>query len=148
MPVVTVGMAASVDLEVLEVERHSTYEDEEMSADVLQRIYSERPLSGSDECAWFSFQKNGEWYYLSSMANMGLGNNVRALEQIREAVRLEPGNQEYRMLLSRMEGGGTWYQTQHGPFGGMPSGGDDMCVKLCLANAACNLCCPGSFMCC
>ena len=26
-------------------------------------------------------QRNGQWYYLSSMANMGLGNNVNALER-------------------------------------------------------------------
>ncbi|EJW95999.1 protein containing Heat shock protein DnaJ, partial [gut metagenome] len=32
-------------------------------------------------------QKNGQWYYLSAMANMGLGNNVNALNHIREAVR-------------------------------------------------------------
>ena len=25
------------------------------------------------------YQKNGEWYYISSMANMGMGNNVKAL---------------------------------------------------------------------
>ena len=37
-------------------------------------------------------QRNGQWYYLSSMANMGLGNNVNALSDIREAVRLEPDN--------------------------------------------------------
>ena len=48
-------------------------------------------------------QKNGEWYYLAAMANMGLGNNVTALEQIREAVRQEPNNMQYRMLLQRME---------------------------------------------
>ena len=130
-------------------QQRSTYEDEES---VRRRAAANFIRSGHYQEAMNVLgslsQKNGEWYYLSSMANMGLGNNVRALEQIREAVRLEPGNQEYRMLLSRMEGGGTWYQTQQGPFGGMPSGGDDMCVKLCLANAACNLCCPGSFMCC
>ena len=54
-------------------------------------------------------QRNGQWYYLSSMANMGLGNNVNALNDIREAVRQEPDNAQYRMLLQQMEGGGTWY---------------------------------------
>ncbi len=94
-------------------------------------------------------QKNGEWYYISSMANMGMGNNVKALEHIREAVRQEPNNQQYRMLLNRMEGGGSWYETQQGPFGGMPVAGDDMCLKLCLANALCGMCCPGSgVLCC
>ena len=88
-------------------------------------------------------QHNGQWYYLSSMANMGLGNNVNALNDIREAVRQEPDNAQYRMLLQQMEGGGTWYQEMQNPFGGMPTGGDDYCMKLCLANLACSLCCPG-----
>lgn len=88
-------------------------------------------------------QRNGQWYYLSSMANMGLGNNVNALNDIREAVRQEPDNAQYQMLLQQMEGGGTWYQEMQNPFGGMPTGGDDYCMKLCLANLACSLCCPG-----
>ncbi len=88
-------------------------------------------------------QRNGQWYYLSSMANMGLGNNVNALNDIKEAVRLEPDNVQYRMLQQQMEGGGTWYQEMQNPFGGMPTGGDDYCMKLCLANLACSLCCPG-----
>ena len=88
-------------------------------------------------------QHNGQWYYLSSMANMGLGNNVNALSDIREAVRLEPDNMQYQMLLQRMEGGGSWYREMQNPFGGMPTGGDDYCMKLCLANLACSLCCPG-----
>ena len=75
-------------------------------------------------------QRNGQWYYLSSMANMGLGNNVNALNDIREAVRQEPDNAQYRMLLQQMEGGGTWYQEMQNPFGGMPTGGDDYCMKL------------------
>ena len=64
--------------------------------------------------------RNGEWYYLSAMTNMGLGNNVNALNDIRTAVNMEPDNMQYRMLLQRMEGGGTWYQEQQNPFGGMP----------------------------
>ena len=48
--------------------------------------------------------RNGEWYYLSAMTNMGLGNNVNALNDIRTAVNMEPDNMQYRMLLQRMEG--------------------------------------------
>ena len=88
-------------------------------------------------------QRNAQWYYLSAMANMGLGNNMNALEHIREAVRLEPDNAQYRMMLNRMEGGGSWYQEMQNPFGGMPSTGDDFCMKMCLANMACNCCCGG-----
>lgn len=94
-------------------------------------------------------QRNGQWYYLSAVANMGLGNNMNALNDIREAVRLEPDNMQYRAMLQRMEGGGTWYQEQQNPFGGMPVSDDSLCLKLCLANMACSVCCPGSgILCC
>ncbi|MCF0134140.1 MAG: DnaJ domain-containing protein [Blautia sp.] len=93
-------------------------------------------------------QRNGQWHYLSALANSGLGNNVNALNEIREAVRMEPDNMQYRMLLQRMEGGGSWYQKQQNPFGGMPSmGGDDLCMKICLANLLCNMCGGGRFFC-
>lgn len=88
-------------------------------------------------------ERNAQWYYLSAVANMGLGNNVNALNDIKEAIRLEPDNAQYQMLLRQMEGGGSWYQEMQNPFGGMPTGGDDYCMKLCLANMACSLCCPG-----
>ena len=60
------------------------------------------------------FVTNGEY---------GLGNNVNALNDARSAVNMEPDNMQYRMLLQRLEGGGTWYQEQQNPFGGMPSDG-------------------------
>ena len=54
-----------------------------------------------------------------------------------------------RMSLQRMEGGGGWYQEQQSPFGGMPMAGGDFCMKLCMANLCCSMCCPGSrILCC
>ena len=75
-------------------------------------------------------ERNAQWYYLSAVANMGLGNNVNAMNHIREAVRLEPDNMQYRMMLQRMEGGGSWYQEQQNPFGGMPTAGNDLCINV------------------
>lgn len=122
----------------------STYQDEESlrrqaAANYIQSGHYQEALNVLSSLG----QRNGQWYYLSAMANMGMGNNVKALNDIREAVRLEPDNSQYRMLLQRMEGGGTWYQEMQSPFGGMPTEGGDFCMKLCLANLACNLCCPG-----
>jgi len=39
--------------------------------------------------------RNARWYYLSAVANDGLGNQVTALEHIRRAVSMDPGNPEY-----------------------------------------------------
>ena len=127
----------------------SAYQDEESmrrraAANYVQSGHFQEAMNVLDSLG----QKNGEWYYLAAMANMGMGNNVTALDQIREAVRQEPDNMQYQMLLQRLEGGGTWYQEQQNPFGGMPSDGSDYWMKLCLANLAGNLCCPGGGMFC
>ena len=50
------------------------------------------------------------WYFYSASANSGMGSNVTALEHAKEAVRLEPENIQYQMLLQRLQGGGSWYQ--------------------------------------
>lgn len=125
------------------------YQDEESirrqaAANYIQSGHYKEALNVLDSLS----QRNGQWNYLAAMAHMGMGNNVNALSYIREAVRQEPDNQQYRMLLNRMENGGTWYQERQNPFGGMPVAGDDFCMKLCLANVACNLCCPGGVFCC
>lgn len=93
-------------------------------------------------------ERNALWYFYSASANSGLGNNVTALEHAREAVRLEPENTQYRMLLERMEGGGTWYQQRQTMYGYPGSFDSSCCVKLCVANMLCNLCCGGGGLCC
>lgn len=127
----------------------SSYQDEEAirrqaAANYVQNGHYQEALNVLSSLN----NRNGQWYYLSAAAHMGMGNNINALNFIREAVRLEPDNMQYRMLLEQMEGGGSWYRQQQNPFGGMQYAGDDFCMKLCLANLACNLCCPSGFFCC
>lgn len=93
-------------------------------------------------------ERNALWYFYSASANSGLGNNVTALEHAREAVRLEPENIQYRMLLERMESGGSWYQQRQTMYGYPGSFDSSCCVKLCVANLLCNLCCGGGSLCC
>lgn len=88
-------------------------------------------------------QKNAQWYYLSAIANNGLGNNVVALEHAKQAAAMEPGRMEYQALVSQLQGGGGWYDQMSTPYGGMQVMGNDFCCKLCLANMMCNLCCFG-----
>lgn len=88
------------------------------------------------------------WYFYSASANSGLGNNVAALEHAREAVRREPDNMQYQMLLQRLEGGGSWYQQQQRSYGYPTMSGNGLCMKLCIANLVCNMCCGGSGLCC
>ena len=96
-----------------------------------------------------STDRNGRWYYLSALANDGLGNQVTALEHIRRAVSMEPGNEEYLDLLNQMENGGSAYRRQAGNFQGFSMGGNP-CMNLCLCYLVNLFCCGGRgmFLCC
>lgn len=92
-------------------------------------------------------EKNAKWYYLSGLAHLGVGNNVTALEYAKIAYSMEPNNAQYQMLVNRLQSGGTWYQQRQQPYGKTSVGGNDFCMKLCIANMFCNLCCGGGGMC-
>ncbi len=88
-----------------------------------------------------------KWYYYSAIANSGLGNNVIALEHAKTAYQMNPDDMQYQVLLQRLQSGGNWYQARQNPYQAYPMGGGNYCMKLCIANLVCNLCCGGG-MCC
>lgn len=88
-------------------------------------------------------ERNGRWFYYSAIANYGLGNSVAALEHARKAAALEPNNYEYQSLVQRFESGGTWYRQRQEAYGYPAMGGNGICMRLCIANMICNLCCGG-----
>ena len=94
-----------------------------------------------------STERNARWYYLSALANNGLGNQVTALEHMRRAVSMEPDNMEYLNALNRMEHGGAAYRQTAGNFRGFTMGGDP-CTSLCLCYLANLFCCGGRGMFC
>lgn len=91
--------------------------------------------------------KNGRWYYISSIANQGAGNQAKALEHIQIAMRMEPGNAEYQQFYNIMQNGGTWYTGRGAQYGMPDMDSTGFCFKLCLANIFCNLCCGGGICC-
>lgn len=90
-----------------------------------------------------SGERNARWYYYSAIAHSSLGNNVAALEHARKAVSLEPGNEDYRQLQQTLENGGSWYRQRQAGYGYPTMGDGNMCMKLCVANMICNMCCCG-----
>ena len=90
-------------------------------------------------------QRNARWYYLSALANDGLGNQVTALEHIRRAVSMEPGNAEYLHTLNAIENGGAAYRQQAGGFRGFQMRGG--LWQLCLCWFAQLFCCRGIYCC-
>ena len=89
---------------------------------------------------------DGRWYFFSALANAGLGNNVLAKEQARQALNMEPDNWEYQNLVNRLEGLGSWYSDMGSMYGHTMHMDQNYCCKLCMAYAACNLCCGGGVM--
>lgn len=98
-------------------------------------------LDGMDE-------KGARWYYYSALAHAGLGNNVAAMEHAKRAAVMEPGNPDYSNLAYRFENGGMQYQQRQYTYGNPYVGNGNICVKLCIANMICNICCGGGGMCC
>ena len=91
--------------------------------------------------------RDARWHYLSAIANSGAGNNVAALDAAQKAVSMEPGNMEYQQLYARLQNGGSWYDARRESYGSPVVFGGDFCMKLCLANLACNFCCGGGLCC-
>ena len=54
--------------------------------------------------------RDAEWFYYSSLANIGVGNRVTALHHAQEAVRLAPDVAAYRQLLYQLERGAYAYR--------------------------------------
>lgn len=94
-----------------------------------------------------SQNRNARWYYLSALANRGLGNQVTAMEHIRKAVSMEPDNVEYLQALRYMENGGAQYRQRAGEHRGFATR-----VAPCANALLCwfvNVFCLGrSFICC
>ena len=84
-------------------------------------------------------ERNARWYYLSALANDGLGNQVTALEHIRRAVSMEPDNMEYLRTLEAIENGGAAYRRQAGNYRGFRMRYDP-CSSFLLCWLG-NLCC-------
>ena len=89
--------------------------------------------------------RTARWYYLSALANDGVGNQVTALEHIRKAVSMDPGNVEYLQVLEDIQNGGAAYRHRAGGFRGFEMGGNWW--QMCLCVFAQWFCCRGFFCC-
>ena len=87
--------------------------------------------------------RTARWYYLSSLANQGLGNSIDALQDARRAAQMEPSNTEYQMNLRNLQDPGRTYRTQ--TTYAQPGGLMRWCWSMILLNLLCNCCCGGGW---
>lgn len=85
--------------------------------------------------------RNAQWYYLSSLANQGLGKSIDALQDARRAVQMDPGNTEYRAHLDRLQNPGQTYRSR--TTYAQPGGLMRWCWNMILLNLLCNCFCGG-----
>lgn len=83
-------------------------------------------------------QRQGQWYYLSAIANYGSGNSVMAMQHIEQAIRMEPDNYEFQSLRQQIRQGAAQYTTRSQGFG-IPNmaGISPLCMGLCLVRLCC-----------
>lgn len=93
-------------------------------------------------------EKGARWFYYSALSHAGLGNTVAAVEHARRASALEPQNVDYRNLVYRFENRGVRYRQRQHTYGNPYAGGGNMCLRLCIINMICNLCCGRGSLCC
>lgn len=90
-------------------------------------------------------ERGARWYYYSAIANQGAGNNIRAMEDAKRAVEMEPSNMEYRQFLQHLEYGGTWYTNMGSNYDRPYSSAGSWCLSMLCLNMLCNCCCCRPF---
>lgn len=89
--------------------------------------------------------RNAQWYYYSSIANMGIGNNIVAVEHARQAAAMEPNNMEYVNYANQMQFRGQHYQNTGYNYGRQSYGTGNLCCDLWIADTLCE--CMGGDLC-
>lgn len=90
--------------------------------------------------------KSADWYYLSAIANSGIGNNVTAKQYANTACSMNPNNMQYRELLNALERGDTYYNERGSQYGTDCSGTN--ALRICVPVCAClsiSMCTPYRF---
>lgn len=89
--------------------------------------------------------RTARWYYYSAIANLGVGNNMIAVNHANTALSMEPGNIQYKNLVNQLSYGGQRYNTMGTGYGRGGMDASDMCCNLCIADTCCE--CMGGDLC-
>lgn len=89
--------------------------------------------------------RSAMWYYYSSIANMGIGNNLVAVDHAKQAAAMEPNNMEYVNYANQMQFRGQHYQTTGYGYGRQSYGTGNLCCDLWCADTLCE--CMGGDLC-
>ena len=89
--------------------------------------------------------RSAMWYYYSAIANMGIGNNLVAVEHAKQAAAMEPNNPEYVNFANQMQFRGQHYQNTGYGYGRPSYGSGNLCCDLWCMDTMCE--CMGGDLC-
>lgn len=89
--------------------------------------------------------RSAMWYYYSSIANMGVGNNLVAVDHAKQAAAIEPNNMEYVNYANQLQFRGQRYQSTGYGYGRPSYGTGNLCCDLWCADSLCE--CMGGDLC-
>lgn len=84
--------------------------------------------------------RNARWYYLSAIANQGLGNTVQAMDHIQRAIKADSNNRTYQQLYHQLRQVEQSYQTHAQGFNTGAMDMQKICMGMCLARMCCYGC--------
>jgi molecular chaperone DnaJ len=84
--------------------------------------------------------RGARWYYLSALANNGLGNTVQAVDHMTRAAQMEPNNRTYVQLLQQFRRAGQTYEQNAQGFDMRAVNLQRICLGLCAAQFLCGPC--------
>lgn len=84
--------------------------------------------------------RNARWYYLSALANNGLGNSVQAADHMQKALQLDPNNRGYAQLLQQFRRAGQTYEQHAQGFNMQAVNMQKICFGLLAAQCLCGPC--------
>ena len=87
---------------------------------------------------------SADWHALYARADLGLGNRISALDHARTAVRMSPGDEDFRSLLNAIESGSQAYRrTRSTGYDFRSAICANPCLTCCVANMFLNCCLGG-----
>ncbi len=89
--------------------------------------------------------RNAMWYYYSSVANLGIGNNLVAMDHAKKAAEMEPNNPEYANYWNQLQFRGQRYQNAGYGYGRPSYGSGNLCCDLWCMDTMCE--CMGGDLC-
>ena len=128
----------------------SSGSEQDIQMQAVQNFLNNRRFQDALNVLGRMSDRTARWYYMSGVANAGIGNHILAREHAAQAVNMEPNNLQYRQFLNQITWNAQRYQgspygSGYGGNGNSPCGTGNMCCDLWMMDTLCE--CMGGDLC-